>query len=149
MKTGIGKLLQIEQGNRPMIGALLIQAVCTGIFTGALELVATSIFLETFGAERVPLAMMISGGAGILITSIYSYFSKQLGVRSFGILNLVAVVYSNLLAHINLIKINMRRAPLNRVFLNILDNISLKREIGRVLKCVFHITPHLNIYSLN
>ncbi len=92
MKTGIGKLLQIEQGNRPMIGALLIQAVCTGIFTGALELVATSIFLETFGAERIPLAMMISGGAGIMIASIYSYFSKQLDVRSFGILNLVAVI---------------------------------------------------------
>ncbi|MCK5136023.1 MAG: hypothetical protein KAR19_09580 [Bacteroidales bacterium] len=92
MTTGIGKLLQIEQGNRPMIGALLLQAICTGIFTGALELVATAIFLETFGAERIPLAMMISGGAGMLIASIYSYFSKQLGVRSFGILNLVAVM---------------------------------------------------------
>ena len=92
MKTGIGKLLQIEQGDRPMIGALLLQAVCTGIFVGALELEANAVFLETFGADRVPLAMMLSGAAGILIATIYSYFSKQLGVRPFGILNLVAVM---------------------------------------------------------
>ena len=91
MKTGIGKLLQIEQGDRPLILALLLQAVCTGIFAGVLELEANAVFLETFGADRVPLALMLSGGAGILITTIYSYFSKQLGVRPFGILNLVVV----------------------------------------------------------
>ena len=92
MKTGIGKLLQIEQGNRPMIGALLLQAVCTGIFVGVLELEANALFLETFGADRVPLAMMISGAAGILIATIYSYFSKQLAVKPFGILNLGVVM---------------------------------------------------------
>ena len=35
---------------------------------------------------------MLSGAAGILIATIYSYFSKQLGVKTFGILNLVAVL---------------------------------------------------------
>ncbi len=92
MKTGIGKLLQIEQGDRLMIGILLLQAVCTGIFVGTLELEANAVFLETFGADRIPLAMMISGVVGILIATIYSYFSKQLGVKSFGILNLIAVM---------------------------------------------------------
>ncbi len=92
MKTGLGKLLQIAQGDRLMIGALLLQAAFTGIFIGALELEATAVFLEAFGAEKVPLAMMISGAVGILIATIYSYFSKQLGVRAFGILNLVAVM---------------------------------------------------------
>ncbi len=92
MKTGLGKLLQIAQGDRPMIGALLLQAAFTGIFIGALELEATAVFLESFGAEKVPLAMMISGAVGILIATIYSYFSKQLGLRGFGILNLVAVM---------------------------------------------------------
>lgn len=92
MKTGIGKLLQIEQGDRPMIMALLLQAVCTGIFVGTLELEANAVFLETFGADRVPLAMMLSGAAGMLIATIYSYFSKQLGVKPFGILNLAAVM---------------------------------------------------------
>ena len=92
MKTGIGKLLQIDTGNRPMILALLVQAGCTGVFTGTLELSGNAMFLESFGADKIPLAMMVSGAAGILITSIYSYFSKQLAVKPFGILNLVAVV---------------------------------------------------------
>ncbi len=93
MKTGIGKLLQIDTGNRPMILALLVQAGCTGIFAGALQLAGNALFLESFGAEKIPLAMMVSGAVGILIASIYSYFSKQLEVKSFGILNLVAVVF--------------------------------------------------------
>jgi len=92
MGTGIGKMLQIESGDRPMIVALLLQAVCTGLFIGSLELTGNSLFLETFGADRVPQAMMISGVVGILIATIYSYFSKQLNVKMFGILNLVAVM---------------------------------------------------------
>lgn len=92
MKTGLGRLLQIDTGNRPMIIALLVQAGCTGVFIGSLELAGNAMFLDSFGPNRLPLAMMISGGAGILITLIYSYFSKQLEIKSFGILNLVAVV---------------------------------------------------------
>ncbi|MFH0757639.1 MAG: hypothetical protein V2B15_10155 [Bacteroidota bacterium] len=93
MKTGIGKWLQIDTGNRPMIMALLVQAGCTGVFAGTLQLAGNAMFLESFGADKIPLAMMVSGGAGILIASIYSYFSKQLEVKSFGILNLAAVVF--------------------------------------------------------
>jgi len=92
MKTGIGRLLQIDTDNKRMIFALLLQAGCTGIFAGILELAGTVLFLEAFEAERIPLAIMISGAIGILITSIYSYFSKQLNIKAFGILNLVAVI---------------------------------------------------------
>lgn len=92
MWTRLGKLLQIAQGNRPIIAALLIQAFCTGIFVGALELEANTVFLEAFGADRVPFALMVSGVIGILIAAIYGYFSKQLRMRAFGIVNLVAVI---------------------------------------------------------
>jgi hypothetical protein len=92
MKTGIGKWLQIDTGNRPMILALLIQAGATGVFAALLELAGNALFLESYPADQIPLAIMVSGAAGIFIASIYSYFSKQLEVKSFGILNLVAVV---------------------------------------------------------
>jgi AAA family ATP:ADP antiporter len=92
MKTGIGKWLQIDTANRPMILALLAQAGCTGIFAATLELAGNAMFLESNPANLIPLAMMVSGAAGILIATIYSYFSKQLGIKSFGILNLVAVM---------------------------------------------------------
>jgi hypothetical protein len=75
-----------------MILALLLQAGCTGIFAGTLELVGNTMFLGSFPARQVPLAIMVSGAAGILIASTYSYFSKQLRIRSFGVINLVVVV---------------------------------------------------------
>ena len=92
MWTRLGKLLQIAQGDRLMIAALLLQAFCTGIFVGTLELEANTVFLEAFGADRVPFALMVSGVIGILIAAIYAYFSKQLKMRAFGILNLVVVI---------------------------------------------------------
>ena len=92
MRTGIGRLLQIDTGNRLMIMALLIQASCTGVFTGILELAGNVQFLEYFKAERIPQAIMISGAVGILFTTIYSYVSKQLNIKAFGILNLLAVI---------------------------------------------------------
>jgi len=92
MWTRLGKLLQIAQGDRLMIAALLLQAFCTGIFVGTLELEANTVFLEAFGADRVPFALMVSGVIGILIAAIYGYFSKQLKMRAFGILNLVVVI---------------------------------------------------------
>ncbi|MDF1575141.1 MAG: hypothetical protein P1P86_08140 [Bacteroidales bacterium] len=95
MWTRLGKLLQIAQGDRPMIAALLIQAFCTGIFVGVLELEANTVFVEAYGAERVPFALMASGLAGVLIAAIYGYFSKQLKLRAFGILNLVVVLIAS------------------------------------------------------
>jgi hypothetical protein len=92
MWTRLGKLLQIAQGDRPMIVALLLQAFCTGVFVGTFELEANTVFLEAFGADRIPFALMISGLVGIMITAIYGYFSKQLKLRAFGILNLVVVI---------------------------------------------------------
>lgn len=92
MWNRLGKLLQIAQGDRSMILALLLQAFCTGIFVGTLELEANTVFLESFGADRVPFALMVSGLIGILIAAVYGYFSKQLKMRSFGILNLAVVI---------------------------------------------------------
>jgi ATP/ADP translocase len=92
MWNHLGKLLQIAQGDRSMILALLLQAFCTGIFVGTLELEANVVFLEAFGTDRVPFALMISGLIGILIVTVYGYFNKQLKMRSFGILNLAVVI---------------------------------------------------------
>ncbi len=62
MWTRLGKLLQIAQGDRPMIVTLLLQAFCTGIFVGALKLEANTVFLEAYGADRVPFPLMLSEG---------------------------------------------------------------------------------------
>jgi len=87
----LGKLLQIARGDPIMIAALLLQAICTGFFAGSLELGVNTLFLENVGARSLPLAIMVSGATGILITTAYSYFSRQLKVFAYGILNLILV----------------------------------------------------------
>jgi len=87
----LGKLLQIAQGDRFMIAALLSQAVCTGFFAGSLELGVNTLFLENVGTQGLPMAIMGSGAAGILMTIAYSYFSRQLKIYAYGILNLILV----------------------------------------------------------
>jgi len=88
----LGKVLQIAQGDRFMIAALLVQALCTGIFAGSLELGVSTLFLENVGTQGLPLAFMVSGAAGVLLTIAYSYFSRQLRIYIYGILNLVLVL---------------------------------------------------------
>jgi len=73
MWTRLGKLLQIAQGDRPMIAALLLQAFCTGVFVGTLELEANAVFLEAFGADRVPFALTVSGVAGIYCCHLWLF----------------------------------------------------------------------------
>jgi len=75
-----------------MIAALLLQAFCTGIFAGSLELGVTTMFLENVGTGGLPLAFMLSGAAGVLIAIAYSYLSRQLRIYVYGILNLLLVV---------------------------------------------------------
>ena len=88
----LGKELQIAQGDRFMIVALLLQAFCTGIFAGCLELGVNTLFLENVGTEGLPLAFMVSGAIGVLMATAYSYFSRQLRIYVYGILNLVMVI---------------------------------------------------------
>ena len=88
----LGKVLQIAQGDRFMIAALLLQAFCTGIFAGSLELGVTTMFLENVGSGGLPLAFMVSGAAGVLLAIAYSYFSRQLRIFAYGVLNLVSVL---------------------------------------------------------
>ncbi|RPI45814.1 MAG: hypothetical protein EHM46_01335, partial [Bacteroidetes bacterium] len=90
MEPLIRKIRQIEKGDRKLTLCLILQGMLTGIFVAGLELVSSVLFLESHAAGRIPLAFMISGGLGILISTIFSYFSRQLGVRIFGLLNLSA-----------------------------------------------------------
>ncbi|MEZ5072062.1 MAG: hypothetical protein R2751_14175 [Bacteroidales bacterium] len=67
MQTGIGRLLQLEKGDRPRIASLLAQAMGVGVFVGVLEITVLVVFLDVHGVERIPMALMLSGLAGILV----------------------------------------------------------------------------------
>ena len=92
MRSVIGKNLRIDNRNRNILAALLLQAVSTGIFAGVFELSANAIFLERFGPDRIPVAFMISGGVGIMLVSVYNFFRSRLHEITSGLLNLLGVL---------------------------------------------------------
>jgi len=88
----IGRFFRTQKSERNILVALLLQSAGCGFFIALFDLSANVIFLERFGAERVPLAFMISGGAGIVLIAIFNFLRTRMGVSAFGMLNLILVM---------------------------------------------------------
>jgi len=92
MAVNLSKALNIEKEETGVVALLLLQSVFIGIFAGALDVGANALFLEAYGADMIPKAFMFSGIAGIILTTIYSFFQSRTGFRGFAVVNLVFVV---------------------------------------------------------
>ncbi|MDA3823531.1 MAG: hypothetical protein PF450_13105 [Bacteroidales bacterium] len=92
MALSISKALNIESQERGVVYLLLAQSVFLGIFAGALDVGANSLFLEAYSADQMPRAFMISGAVGIFFTSVYTYLQKRLPFKLFTILNLLVAI---------------------------------------------------------
>jgi hypothetical protein len=92
MAFNISKALNIEKDERSVVYLLLVQSVFLGIFAGALDVGANSLFLEAYGANLMPRAFMISGAVGIIFTSVYTFLQKRIHFRLFTILNLLIAI---------------------------------------------------------
>jgi AAA family ATP:ADP antiporter len=91
MASGIFKALNIEKEEISSVSILIFQSVFLGIFAGAFDVGAQSLFIETYGAALIPKAFAISGGVGIIITSLYSFLQRKLKFSLFAIINLIFV----------------------------------------------------------
>ncbi len=92
MSLKIAKALNIEKSEQSVVLLLLTQSVFLGIFAGALDVGANSLFLQEYGADLMPRAFMISGAVGIFFTSGYTYLQKKIPFRVFTIINLSVVI---------------------------------------------------------
>jgi len=92
MAINLSKVLNIEKEESGVVSLLLLQSVFIGIFAGALDVGANALFLESYGADLIPKAFMFSGMAGIVLTSIYSYFQSRSDFKKFAVINLILVV---------------------------------------------------------
>lgn len=70
---------------------LVMQSVFLGFFLGAFDVGANTLFLNNFGPEMIPMAIIISGLTGILLTSLYSYLQNRLPFSTLAVINLVTV----------------------------------------------------------
>jgi ATP/ADP translocase len=103
MKDRIFRILGVEVEEESMVSMLLTQSVFLGIFFGAFDISAHSIFLAVFDEKAMARAYVISGLAGIILTGIYTWFQARLRFKTFATINLVFITFATLLLWIALL----------------------------------------------
>jgi ATP:ADP antiporter, AAA family len=91
MRDKLFALLGIESGEESMVTMLLMQSVFIGIFFGAFDISAHSLFLSIFDEKMMAKGYVVSGIAGIILTSLYTWFQTRMQFKNFAVLNLVIV----------------------------------------------------------
>jgi AAA family ATP:ADP antiporter len=136
MKDRFLTLLGIESGEESMISMLITQSVFLGIFFGAFDISAHSLFLSIFDEKMMARGYVVSGIAGIILTSIYTWQQTRTLFRSFATANLFFVTSLTLVLWLLLI-INQAKWIVFLVFimlgpLNILAMLGFWGTVGRL-----------------
>jgi len=103
MRDRLFAILGIESGEESMVTMLLMQSVFIGIFFGAFDISAHSLFLSIFDEKMMAKGYVVSGIAGIILTSLYTWLQTRLQFKNFAILNLIIVTSLTLLLWIALV----------------------------------------------
>ncbi len=136
MRDRLFKLLGIEPGEESMVSMLLAQSVFLGIFFGAFDISAHSLFLSIFDEKMMARGYVVSGLAGIILTSLYTGLQTRMHFRNFAILNLIFVTLLTLFLWI-LLLLNPAKWVIFLVFimlgpLNILAMLGFWGTTGRL-----------------
>jgi AAA family ATP:ADP antiporter len=103
MRDKLFELLGIESGEESMVSMLLTQSVFLGIFFGAFDISAHSLFLSIFDEKMMAKGYVVSGIAGIILTSLYTWLQTRMQFRNFAIINLLVVTLLTLVLWIALV----------------------------------------------
>jgi ATP/ADP translocase len=103
MRERVFALLGIESGEERMVSLLLTQSVFLGIFFGAFDISAHSLFLSIFDEKMMARGYVVSGFAGIILTSMYTWLQTKVQFRYFSAINLISVTSFTLLLWIALL----------------------------------------------
>jgi AAA family ATP:ADP antiporter len=103
MRERLFALLGIESGEESMVSMLLTQSVFIGIFFGAFDISAHSLFLSIFDEKMMARGYVVSGIAGIILTSLYTWLQTKLQFRNFATINLFAVTAFTLILWVALV----------------------------------------------
>jgi ATP:ADP antiporter, AAA family len=97
MKDRLFHLLGIESEEKSMVYMLLTQSVFLGIFFGAFDISAHSLFLSIFDEKAMAKAYVVSGLAGIILTATYTWLQARMPFRNFAVTNLFFITFLTLL----------------------------------------------------
>ena len=98
----------LEPGEKHLVSMLLVQALFLGIFIGAFDISAHSMFLAIFDEKMLAKAYIVSGFAGIILLFLYFFFQSRMKFRSFELFNLIAVAAITLILWICSLTITFR-----------------------------------------
>lgn len=90
-KLNVFKSLNIEANEIRPVLLLIIQSVFIGIFYGAFDIGAHTLFLKTFPEDMIPKAYILSGVVGIILTSIFSKYQSKIKFSTLAIRTLLFI----------------------------------------------------------
>lgn len=90
-KPGIYQLLNVEKDEQAQVGFLLFQSLFLGFFYGTLDIGAHALFLSEYTEEMLPMAFLVSGFVGIVLTTLYSRFQSVVKFTVFSSGNLFII----------------------------------------------------------
>ncbi|MBN1186382.1 MAG: hypothetical protein JXB49_29170 [Bacteroidales bacterium] len=91
INQGLQKTFNIEAGEGKRVSLLIFQSFFIGIFIGIFDVGAHGIFLKVYPETMIAKAYLISGIAGILITSLYTSLQGRMKFARLTTLNLVFI----------------------------------------------------------
>ncbi len=87
----IYEALNIRRDEILPVGLFMFQSVFLGVFLGAFDVGANTLFLEAFDSSMISKAFAVSGLIGIVLTSVYTFFQGRVIFSRLSIFNLLAV----------------------------------------------------------
>jgi len=90
-RHGLYSLLNVEKDEQSQVGLLLFQSLFLGFFYGTLDIGAHALFLSEYTEEMLPMAFLISGFVGIILTTIYTRLQSAIKFSGLSIGNLFFV----------------------------------------------------------
>jgi ATP:ADP antiporter, AAA family len=136
MRDSLFSLQGIGSGEKYKVSMLLAQALFLGIFIGAFDISAHSLFLAIFDEKMLAKAYIASGLAGIILLSGYFFIQARMRSGNFGFLNLIGVAIITLVLWIALVN-NHSKWIVFIVFvmlgpLNIISVMGFRTTVGTV-----------------
>jgi AAA family ATP:ADP antiporter len=77
-----------ESGEKSVLSLLLVQSVFLGIFLGSFDITAHSVFLSVFDEKMMARAYVVSGLAGIILSSFYFWLKFRISLKNLALLDL-------------------------------------------------------------
>jgi len=103
MRDRLFSLLGVESGEESMVSMLLAQSVFLGVFFGAFDISAHSLFLAIFDEKMMAKGYVVSGIGGIILTSLYTWLQARIKFKNFAVINLIVVTLLTLILWVALI----------------------------------------------